>query len=346
MLTLSILVLSLNSHGVFPVGTKLPKDVPGEYPEPVKIHIDGAGVDDIQYSPDGKLLAVGGYSGLYLYNTQTLGKVYHIENAGATRHIAFSPDGQTLASGRGNTIRMWDVATGTHKQTLTTNSMDVDIISIAFSPDGQTLASCGIEGYFISDGHKVSIGGIHLWDANTGSLLRSLTGHERGVTGVSFSPDGKTLASSSYDKTIRLWDVQMGNLLRTITGKSVYEGVAFSPDGKKIASWGLWSGISLWDVNTGSLLHSFSRVTSDTDGLYSVAFSPDGKTLASSSEESVRLWGVSTGSYLHNLRESHNVSPRSVAFSPDGRTLACGSRYGTILLWNIAPSQMSGDIKQ
>ena len=348
MLTLSILVLSLNSHGVSPPGTIFPKDVPRDYPEPVEIHIVDASINDIQYSPDGKLLAVGANSGIYLYNTQTLGKVYHIENAGGTIRIAFSSDGRTLASCREShdTIDLWDVATGTHKQALTTHSKYVT--SIAFSPDGQTLASGGVEGYFILDGKLVSFGGLRLWDVTTGSLLHNfLTGREQGVTGVSFSPDGKILASSSYDATIRLLDVQTGNLLHTITtGRSEFEGVVFSPDGKKIASWTSWYGIFLWDVSTGSLLHKFSRLTSDTDYLFSIAFSPNGCTIASTSAAAVRLWDVSTGTYLHSLRESHNLNSRSVAFSPNGRTLASGSHYRTILLWDIASSQLPEDINR
>ena len=347
MLTLSILVLPLNSHSDFPPGTIFPKDVPGEYPEPVEIHIDGA-VDYIQYSPDGKLLAVVAYpgSGLHLYNTQTLEKIYQIkaEEGFNGDCIAFSPDGKVLASGghRGN-IKLWNVVTGTHKQTLTAHSWGV--YSVAFSPDGQTLASGGVERYIISDGEKLTTGAIYLWDAKTGQLLHRLTEHERGVASVAFSPDGITLASGSWDNTVRLWDIATSTNTQTyiIKHRDIL-GVSFSPDGKILASWGLWNGIYLWDASTGSLLHRLTRATSDTDALYGIAFSPDGKTLASASGEGVRLWDVNTGSYLHNMPESMNISARSVAFSPDGHTLASGMWGSTVRLWNIAPSQLPEDV--
>ncbi len=350
ILPLLVLVLSNNSQGSIPPGIILPKDVPGDYPEPIEIRIirieEDGGLEVIQYSPDGKFLAAGGYFGIYLFNTQTREKVYQIKgNTGHTWCLAFSPDGKTLASGwhSSDTIHLWDVATGTHRDSIIVHRSTT--YSLAFSPDGEALASGGTEGYFISDGQKVSIGGLHLWDANTGHLLHRLKGHERSVTGVAFSPDGKTLVSGSYDATLRFWDSQTGKPLRKITGRVVSEGVAFRPDGKKLVSWGLRGGIFIWDVETGNLLHNLKRVTTDTDDvLYSVAFSPDGKTLASASAAAFRLWDVSTGSYLHSLPKPRNMRPSSVAFSPDGKTLASAGRSGTILLWDITPPALPEDV--
>ena len=113
----------------------------------------------------------------------------------AVNSVVFSPDGQTLASGSGLGIQLWDANTGRHIRTLEGHTDAVN--SVVFSPDGQTLASGG--GGFDKT--------IRLWDANTGRHIRTLKGHGNGVGSVVFSPDGRTLASGGWDRTIRLWNV-------------------------------------------------------------------------------------------------------------------------------------------
>ena len=233
--------------------------------------------------------------------------------------VAYSPDGQTLASGsRDNTIKLWDVKTGNPLQTLTGDSYSV--WSVAYSPDGQTLASG-------SDDNT-----IKLWDVKTGNLLQTLTGHSRVVWPVGYSPDGQTLASGSLDKTIKLWNVKTGSLLQTLTvhSNSVCS-VAYSPDGQTLAS-GSEDNIKLWDVKTGNLLQT---LPGHSGGVCSVTYSPDGQTLASGSRDNtIKLWDVKTGNLLQTLT-GHSDMVNSVAYSPDGQTLASGSTDKTIKLWNV-----------
>ena len=125
-------------------------------------------------------------------------------HTGLVLSVAFSPDGQTLASGGdlfpfwgdiNDTLRLWNANDGTHIRTLEGHT-GPSIWSVAFSPDGQTIASGGTD--------KT----IRLWNANDGTHIRTLEGHTDDVRSVAFSPDGKALTSGSDDETVRMWDVR------------------------------------------------------------------------------------------------------------------------------------------
>ncbi len=167
--------------------------------------------------------------------------------------------------------------------------------------------------------------------------LKTLTGRTNVVTSVSFSLDGKTIASGSYDGTVKLWDVTSGQCLKTFEGHThwVYS-VSFSPDGKTIASGSRDNTVKLWDKTSGQCLKTFEG---HTNWVFSVSFSPDGKSIASGSYDgTVKLWDVTSRQCLKTF-EGHTSDVRSVSFSPDGKTIASGSDDGTVKLWDKTSGQ-------
>jgi WD40 repeat protein len=147
--------------------------------------------------------------------------------------------------------------------------------------------------------------------------LLALLHHEDPVSCVTFSPDGKTLASASDDHTVRLWDVATRQLLgKPLEGHTAaVTSVAFSRDGKTLASASEDNAVRLWDVATRQPLGK--PLEGHTDYVRSVTFSPDGKTLASASDDhTVRLWDVATRQPLGKPLEGQADSVTSIAYSP------------------------------
>ena len=231
--------------------------------------------------------------------------------------VAFSPDGRLLASASGNTVYLWDTATGAAVRTLEGHGNGVN--AVVFSPNGSLLASVSWDRT------------VRLWDPATGAAVRTLEGHGNSVTAVAFSRDGRLLASASVDKTVRLWDPTTGAPVRTLAGHpGPVAAVAFSPDGHLLASASWDKTVRLWDP-TGAAVRILEG---HQDWVTAVAFSPDGRLLASAAEDrTVRLWDPATGVPVRTL-EGHQDRVLAVAFSPDGRLLASASADKTVRLWD------------
>jgi WD40 repeat protein len=159
---------------------------------------------------------------------------------------------------------------------------------------------------------------------------QTIAGHNKYVIGVSFSPDGKIIASASADNTIKLWRLD-GTLIKTLEGHSdwVYD-VCFSPDGKIIASASKDQTIKLWRLD-GTLIKTLEG---HNHTVYGVTFSPDGKMIASASaDNTIKLWRLD-GTLIKTI-EGHRDIVYQVKFSPDGEIMASASADNTIKLWKI-----------
>ncbi|KAI0191868.1 hypothetical protein F4808DRAFT_381284 [Astrocystis sublimbata] len=154
--------------------------------------------------------------------------------------------------------------------------------------------------------------------------------HTGSIYAIVFSPNGKTIATGSDDKTVRIWSADTGEHLKTLEGHTATFGnIKFSPNGNIIASSSMNETVRLWSVDTGKQLQVLKH-----NGIIVIAFSPDSKTLASGSiDKTVRIWSVDTGKQLQVLK--HNDGIIVIAFSPDSKTLASGSAARTVRIWSV-----------
>jgi WD40 repeat protein/serine/threonine protein kinase len=292
-------------------------------------------------SPDSRRIASGSQDGIVKVWDAPTGRELagFVAHEGQVAGVAFSPDGQRLATGSWDGIvKLWDVEALTNDRSasplliLKGHAGRVDYV--AFCPDGRQLASS-------SAGIGQNVGEIKIWDAPTGTAVRTLASPEGNVYCVAFSPDGQHLASAGADKTVRLWNVNTGHEQQILRGHTeVVWGVAFSPDGQRLASGGgqafdsLEGELKIWDLQT---CQEIFALRGHTGTVLSVAFSPDGKRLASgSSDQTVKLWDVATGHEALTLH-GHFANVRAVTFSPDGRRLISASHDWSVRIWDGAP---------
>jgi WD40 repeat protein len=284
-------------------------------------------ITSLAYSPDSKILAVGGYQKVELRATDT-GKVVATlaGHADYVRSLAFSPDGKWLAAAGGlsqrqGEIKIWEVASHRLLHTMTGHS-DC-IFSVAISPEGKLLASGSYDKSII------------LWDTATGKNLKTLRDHIDAVFSVVFSPDGKWLASGSQDRTVKIWNVTDGERLYTLGNPAdSVTSIAFRPRSHQLAAAGYDRTIWVWNLapDAGTLAQS---LIADEDAILQIAYTPDGKRLiTTSSDLSVTIRDADSLNPLATLDKQPDWV-ETIGISPDGKWLAAGCYNGTLSIYNL-----------
>ena len=315
----------------------------------------------VAYSSDSKLLAVGGADNQIRLIDAASGRevrrlaghqprTYHPARdpkspvdllvgsvgKGNVTTIAISPDGKAVASGGWDeTIRLWNAETGKETARLEGHQSGM-IAAVTISPDGKHLASRGgLDGVVI------------LWDLATGKPLHKFEKLSKvnpwrlnRSAGLTFSPDGKTLAVPDA-KAIRFYDVGTGKESATWDAHLIGLEVAYSADGKLLASSGIDGkdkhSIRIWDVSTAKELRRCALPKDEPP--ISLAFSPDQKQLAAVVEEDdAHIFDVETGKPRHRLK---HYWPSRLAYAPDGKTLVT-VRGPVIRRWDPATGKELG----
>jgi dipeptidyl aminopeptidase/acylaminoacyl peptidase len=233
-----------------------------------------------------------------------------------------------IAVARHGVVELLDAKSGKQRRKLT--GLTGDVTDVAFSRDGKLLAAaCGEPGLF---------GLAVVWDTKTWKPVAKLKGHHDGLYCVAISPDGRTLATGSYDQKIKLWDLAKKTELRQLDGHNgPVHDLAFHPTGKILASASGDRTVKLWDVATGKRLDTLGQPEKDQ---YTVAFSPDGKrVVAGGVDNRIRVWAVTrmgkegTNPLLYS-RFAHEGAILRLVFSPDGQRLYSSSEDRTVKSWD------------
>ncbi|HYV38793.1 MAG TPA: WD40 repeat domain-containing protein, partial [Gemmataceae bacterium] len=284
----------------------------------------------VVFTADGKTLIVAAEGVVHVVDAISGNEVRQMRiNRLWPECLAVSNDGKILAVQlAGGELSLWDVATGRKLRGWQTDHFglwpdepdQVHLSGIAFAGGDKMLITTA--GIFENGQH------VGLWDVATGKPLHSQVGHKSAINGMALSPDGKAIASTSLDGTMRLWDPVTGlerMQVKADESKTLL-CVAIAPDGKTIATGTQTSFddrlVQLWDAANGKELRRFAK---GPKSVAAVAFSHDGNALAAAGPGStITFWDPATGQAKGQLTAKGTRWIHALSFSPDGKKLVSG----------------------
>jgi WD40 repeat protein len=280
----------------------------------------------VAVSPDGTRLASGGRDGaLTVWDTASRKVLRRLRgHQDAVTSVAFSPEGKRLFSGsQDSSVRLWDAGSGREIGVRPTPARH-PVGSLVVSPDGRTLAVAGRQS-----------GALWLWDAGrieSGAHVGeagSLIGHTAGINVARFSPDGRWLATGSWDGTVRVWEVSASrNAIPLRSAERLSTPMAFSRDGRLLAAVrGDDDSVRVWDAATGR--QGVLLRQSAGKPVAALAFTPDHRELIVARDDGIAtVYGVATGEVRETFPLDTRLRVSALAVSPDGRWLAVGMDQG------------------
>jgi len=303
---------------------------PGATPAPAR---PGAPVTAVAFSPDGKLLALGGYRAVTLADPQTGAVIQRLGGpADQVLALGWASDGKRLAAAGGvaavgGEVCLWDVpAAGPWPPPRVVRAHEDAISALAWRPGTAEFATAAPD--------RV----VRLWDAGTGAPFQSLTDHVDGVLAVAFSPDGKWLATGSLDRTVKLYDAASRTRVNSFANPEGVTAVAFSARSDLVVACADRQA-RVWPVRDGGIENPL-RGHGEGDTLTSAAFSADGAWFAwGAANRRVRLWNGDVSGQRRELTDAADWV-FSVALSPNGALVAAGAADGRAYLWSTADGKL------
>ena len=319
----------------------------------------------VDYSPDGRLIAVGVWDEtnggtVRIYDAETGEELERFfGHANVITAVVFSPDSELIVSAAWDqTIRIRDVERGTDVRRF--DAFDERPLAVDYAPDGSHLligtGNVGDIPFSLNDSSRDTT--VWLWDLRYRDEVLSFEGHSDWVWSVDLHPDEQMAATGSgplrlpaarqgeavpaVDTSVRLWDVQTGEQTRQFNGHSnTVDAVVFHPDGETLFS-GAWDGFIIrWNIETGERVALYRE---HSGRVFDVNLSADGNLMLSAGDDPnpeddqdehiAYLWDTETGEILQTFR-GHTGGVNSAVFSPDETTVATGSSDRTIRLWDV-----------